>query len=205
MCRKTGVTWGCDLGKPDPFLSAVKLPSTTIRSPSMVISGPFWPAESSRNIHLSVALLVVARLARTSPKSEGKKFRPKFLHHLVKHQQPAIRTVWRVGFRPIWCAESACTIHFTIALLVVELQVETSPISENEKFRPALLHLLCHSPPLTLEFCGRVFLDLSDAPNRSAVSVFPSLLWLWSQKQNRPKFRRQKIQPKLSYPLYHSP
>ena len=89
------------------------------------------------HIHLSIALLVVqARFARTSPKSEGKNFRPKFLHHLVKHQQPAIRTVWRVGFRPIWCAESACTIHFTIALLVVELQVKTSPICEGEKFRP---------------------------------------------------------------------
>ena len=58
----------------DPqVLSAVKHPSTTIRIPSKVISRPFWPAESNRNIHLSIVLLAVARLARTSPKSEGKK------------------------------------------------------------------------------------------------------------------------------------
>jgi hypothetical protein len=53
---------------------------------------------------LLIVLLVVARMARTSPKSEGpegKKFRPKVLHLLVKHQQPAIRRAWRVGFRPI--------------------------------------------------------------------------------------------------------
>ena len=69
---------------------------TTIRTPTKVISGPFWPAESNRNLHLPIALLVVARVARTSPKSDGKKFRPKFLHHLVKHQQPTIRIAWRV-------------------------------------------------------------------------------------------------------------
>ena len=111
-------------------------PSTIIRIPSKVISGPFWPAESSRNNHLSVVLLLVARLARTSPKSEGKEFRPKFLHHLVKHQQPAIRTAWRIVCGPVWWAESPCAIHFTIALLVVELQVKTSPICKGEKFRP---------------------------------------------------------------------
>ena len=68
------VFWSSPIG--DPFLSAVKHPSTTIRMPSKVISGPFWPAESNRNLHLSIALLVVARLARTSPKSESKRFRP---------------------------------------------------------------------------------------------------------------------------------
>jgi len=42
------------------------LGTSTIRTPSKVVSGPFWPAESNCNIHLSIALLVVARLARTS-------------------------------------------------------------------------------------------------------------------------------------------
>src|SRR5271155_2846476 len=86
-------------------------------------------------MHLSMALLVVARLARTSPKSEGKKFRPKFLHHHVKHQQPAIRTAWRIVFRPIRCAESTCTICLSMEPLDVEVEAKAGPISESEKFR----------------------------------------------------------------------
>src|ERR1700685_475187 len=78
MCRKRGAIGGSVFSNPlpNPLLSAVKHPSTTIRISSKVISGPFRPAEFNRNLHLSIALLVVARLARTSPKSESKKFRP---------------------------------------------------------------------------------------------------------------------------------
>jgi hypothetical protein len=66
--------WAPGTGKLEQKLveiSAVKHPSTTIRIPFKVISGPFWPAESNRNLHLFIALLVVARLARTSPKSQS--------------------------------------------------------------------------------------------------------------------------------------
>jgi hypothetical protein len=44
-----------------------------------------------------------------------------------------MRIAWRVSFRPVWRAEYACIIRFTIALLVVEPQVKISPISEVEK------------------------------------------------------------------------
>jgi hypothetical protein len=58
------------------FRSVVHQLLTTVRNPSKVVSGHFRPAESNCDIHLSIALLVVARLARTSPISEGEKFRP---------------------------------------------------------------------------------------------------------------------------------
>jgi hypothetical protein len=91
-----GQTLSSQCSRFNPLSPRLKASFTTIRTPTKVISGPFWPAESNRNLHLPIALLVVARVARTSPKSDGKKFRPKFLHHLVKHQQPTIRIAWRV-------------------------------------------------------------------------------------------------------------
>ena len=149
MWRKTGaigdtVFWS----SPTHKFSAVKHPSTTIRMPSKIISGPFWPAESNRNIHLSIALLVVARLARTSPNSEGKKFRPKFLHHLVKHQQPAIRKAWRVGFRPIWCAESACGLRLSIGPLVLVPQAKNIKLRDT-KIAPKLCWVFTPCTPST--------------------------------------------------------
>ena len=131
MCKKTGAIGGSVFSNPlpNPLLSAVKHPSTTIRIPSKVISGPFWPAESNRKLHLSIALLVVARLARTSPKSESKKFRQLF-HPPVSPLSTTIRKAWRVGFRPIWCAESACVLRLSIGSMVVEIQAKSFQISE---------------------------------------------------------------------------
>ena len=42
------------------------------------------------------------------------------LHPSVQHHQPTIRTPWRVGTRPIQCAESNRVIHLSIGLMEKE-------------------------------------------------------------------------------------
>src|SRR5277367_992152 len=60
--------------KQDPLLSVVKHPSTTISRSAFQCY--FWPAESNCNIHLSIALLVLAVVAKTPPNFRFSNFCP---------------------------------------------------------------------------------------------------------------------------------
>ena len=44
------------------------------------------------------------------------------LYPLVQHQQTKISTPWKVGVRPLWCAELACAIRLSMVVLAVEWQ-----------------------------------------------------------------------------------
>jgi hypothetical protein len=167
-----GQTLSSQCSRFDPLFPHCKASFTTIRISIKVISGPFWPAEPNRNIHLPIALLVVARVARTSPKSEGKKFRPKFLHHLVKHQQPTIRMAWRVGFRLIRCAESTCSLCLSIGPLVLVLQAKTKNC--DTKISPKLGWIftpLYNITNLQSELRGGSVLDLFNVLNLTVTSI----------------------------------
>ena len=82
------------------FLPAVNHPLTTIRTPSKVISGPFWPAESNCDIGLSIDLPDVTVVATgTSPKFESSNIEqipPTLLHPSVQHHQPTVRKATQV-------------------------------------------------------------------------------------------------------------
>jgi len=58
-----------------------------------------------------------------------------FFHPPLPPLSTTIRMPWRVGFRPIWRAEYACSIHLSVGLLVVDVQAKSGPLSESEKFR----------------------------------------------------------------------
>jgi len=71
-----------------------------------------------------------------------------------------------------------------MGLLVVEVQANSGPISESEKFRQHLFFPLYHHFQLQLECFGGLFLDLCDALNPAAASIFPWHHWLWRYRQN---------------------
>jgi len=71
-----------------------------------------------------------------------------------------------------------------ITVLVVELQVNTFPISESEKFHQLLFSLLYHYFLIQSEYFRRLFLHLLDALNPAVVSILPWQRWLWCYSQN---------------------
>ena len=73
--------------------------------------------------------------------------------------------------------------------------------STGKKFRPNLLHHLCNSSQLPLEFHREVFLDLFDALNLAVISVCPWHSWLMSYKRKYSQFLRVKN----SHSFYSSP
>src|SRR5271154_912870 len=88
-----------------------------------------------------------------------------------------------------------------MGLLVVEVQANSGPISESEKFWQHLFFPLYHHFQLQLECFGGVCLDLFDAPNLPVASVLPWDRWLLSYRQNRVQFLRVKN----SGSIYSSP
>ena len=141
--------------------------------------------------------------SKNIPNFWGWKIPPAFVFSTVPPLSTAIRTVWRVEFRPTWCANSACTIHFTITLLAVELQVKTSPICEGKKFRPNLF-ILCATA--------------HNYHQNSVEGYFWTYLMLWisllspvshitsgccATSKNIPKFLRMKNSARLFTPLWH--
>ena len=106
---------------PKPFQLLINQASTTIRTPWRVVFRPLWYAESSRAIHVATGPLVVAPLAKTSPKFPTFKIAPKPLQLLINQASTTLRTPWRVVSRPNWCAESSHGIHFSLTPLAAAL------------------------------------------------------------------------------------
>ena len=57
---------------------------------------------------------------------------PKPFHPPVNQVSTTIRTLWKGISKPIWCAESSCSLRLSIASLVVELQAKTLSISDSQ-------------------------------------------------------------------------
>ena len=73
----------------------------------------------------------------------GEKFRQLFSPPLSP-LSTTIRVTWRVGFRPIWCAESHCSLQCPIIPLVVVQQAKTCKF-RNFKIPPKLSSPPCAS------------------------------------------------------------
>jgi hypothetical protein len=117
-------------------------------------------------------------------------------------QQPAIRKVWKIGFRPIWCAESSCNIYLSIAGVVLELQAKASQIPQVLKNSAQSLFTTLYSiTNLQSEELGELVLDQFDALNTLVPSVCP-----WERCLLRHKEKcswEWKIPPAFFVRLYH--
>lgn len=89
-CRVCGLLW-----RPTSA-GVVKQSSTTIRTPFQVIFLTLWPAESNCDIYLSIALLVLAVIAKRFTNS-----RPTF-SSINKHHQPTISVAIEGVYGPFW-------------------------------------------------------------------------------------------------------
>src|SRR5271154_4608875 len=96
---------------------------------------------------------------------------------------------WRVVSGPIRCAESACGLHLSMRLPVVEVQAKSV---ESEKFRQLLFSPLYQHFQLESERFGEFFLDLFDALNPPVASICPCDCQLLRYRQNWAQFLRVK-------------
>jgi hypothetical protein len=82
-----------------------------------VVYRPLWRAESRCDLHLSIAPLVVALQRKSTATFEDPEY---FCPPTPPPLWTIIRTSWKVVSGPLWCAESVCTTHLSIAALVAE-------------------------------------------------------------------------------------
>jgi hypothetical protein len=109
--------------------SVVQQPLTTIRTPSKVVSGPFWPAESNCNsIYPWLCWLLQGRPEH--PQSLKAKNSARTSSAPVITLSTTIKNLVSMVSRPIRRAESSRSLHFTIAPLVVELQAKRLKIPQ---------------------------------------------------------------------------
>jgi hypothetical protein len=79
-----------------------------------------WCAESRCHIYLSIAPLFVQVLQwKSAPIFEDSEH---FCSPTLRQLWTTIRTSWKMNARPVWCAESHCYLHLSIARMVVALQ-----------------------------------------------------------------------------------
>ena len=154
------------------FRSVVHQLLTTVRNPSKVVSGHFRPAESNCDIHLSIALLVVARLARTSPISEGEKFRPHIFTSCANTSQ--LPSEFHRGlFLDLFDASnlpvpSVCPWHHWLFCYKQKYLQFLRRKHSVSFFTP-----LYHHFQLQSEQRERLGLDLLDAPSLPEISICP--------------------------------
>src|SRR5271168_1137219 len=101
-------------------------------------------------------LPVVEVQAKSGPISEERKIPAAFILPPLHPLSTTIRTPWRVVSGPIRCAESACGLHLSMRLPVVEVQAKSN---ESEKFRQHLFFLHYHHFQLESEQHGGLVLD----------------------------------------------
>ena len=153
-----------------------RTPSSTLRTSFKSVVRPIWCAESNGTIYLAVSQLVLWTWAKTFPKS----------HILKSHPwtpSSTVRTSFKRVSRPIWCAESIGTIHFTVSLPVLPSFPKTFQKSQILNHHP-------QTPWTTVRTSFKRYLDLFDALNWMVPSTLLYLHWFSRCKQKRSQYRK---------------
>ena len=150
--------------------------SSTVRTFFKSIVKPIWCAEWNGAIDFTVSQLVLGTRAKTFRKS----------HILKSHPwtpSSTVRTSFKRVSRPIWCAESIGTIHFTVSLPVLPSFPKTFQKSQILNHHP-------QTPWTTVRTSFKRYIDLFDALNWMIPSTLLYLHWFSRCKQKRSQYRK---------------